>query len=439
LQSLVERYGIILGYPDQTFRGNRAMTRSEFIAALNTFLTRTQELLVQERDRKVIREEDLVTIQQLQSLYGAALEDLRTRLDRLEATTGELEANEFSTTTKLQGQAVIAFSAGSQAGSTVIARTRLNFLTSFAPQDLLLTQLETGNNGLDAIGLAHSRDRNLLGTLGVLADGGGLESVGYGPTVTLSKLYYTIRPQPGLAVTVGPRMAPRDFIDRNSFANNSAVDFSSSFFVNNPLIVQNTIDRPGGAGAAIAWNTGPFTFRTLYIAANASDPNRDQGSFLGGTQYQGSAELEYQLGRTVAVRLQYTVASINQTTVNAGGINAEWALNRKTAVFARYGFGTYRGFNTALAERIDLSPNTWAIGLFLRDVAVPGASAGLAVGQPFVEGRLGNATQTNWEVFYNLPLNDQITVTPVFSLVNNPNNRATGTIWQGTLRTVLSF
>ena len=35
LQSLVERYGVITGYPDGTFKGNRALTRYEFAAGLN--------------------------------------------------------------------------------------------------------------------------------------------------------------------------------------------------------------------------------------------------------------------------------------------------------------------------------------------------------------------------------------------------------------------
>ncbi|MGB3636575.1 MAG: iron uptake porin, partial [Rivularia sp. (in: cyanobacteria)] len=38
LQSLVERYGCIAGYPNGTFRGNRAMTRYEFAAGLNACL-----------------------------------------------------------------------------------------------------------------------------------------------------------------------------------------------------------------------------------------------------------------------------------------------------------------------------------------------------------------------------------------------------------------
>jgi hypothetical protein len=40
LKSLVERYGCIVGYPDQTFRGNRALSRWEFAAGLNACLNR---------------------------------------------------------------------------------------------------------------------------------------------------------------------------------------------------------------------------------------------------------------------------------------------------------------------------------------------------------------------------------------------------------------
>ncbi|MBC7971040.1 MAG: S-layer homology domain-containing protein, partial [Verrucomicrobia bacterium] len=45
LQSLVERYGCIVGYPDKTYRGNRALTRYEFAAGLNACLDRVNELI----------------------------------------------------------------------------------------------------------------------------------------------------------------------------------------------------------------------------------------------------------------------------------------------------------------------------------------------------------------------------------------------------------
>ncbi|HEY9662689.1 MAG TPA: iron uptake porin, partial [Allocoleopsis sp.] len=44
LQSLVERYGCIAGYPDGTYRGQSALTRFEFAAGLNACLDRISEL-----------------------------------------------------------------------------------------------------------------------------------------------------------------------------------------------------------------------------------------------------------------------------------------------------------------------------------------------------------------------------------------------------------
>jgi hypothetical protein len=44
LQSLVERYGCIAGYPNGTFRGNRAATRYELAAALNACLDQLSRL-----------------------------------------------------------------------------------------------------------------------------------------------------------------------------------------------------------------------------------------------------------------------------------------------------------------------------------------------------------------------------------------------------------
>jgi hypothetical protein len=233
------------------------------------------------------------------------------------------------------------------------------------------------------------------------------------------------------------------FIDRNRYANDEAVDFSSSFFINNPLIVQNQIDRDGGVGAAIAWNIGgdPLTVRSLYIASDANQPSSTTGG--GGmfdNQYQGSVELEYLLSNQLAVRLQYTNASINNTGITAAGLSAEYAFNRNSAIFGRFGFGSYQGFNTAIKQELDLQPRTWAISLALRNFAIPGTLAGIAIGQPFVEDDLGNATQTNFEAFSNFQLSDNISITPAFQLARYANNdRSNEPVWQGTVRTSFEF
>jgi hypothetical protein len=442
LQALSERYGVAIGYPDGTFRGNQALTRNEFAAAVARVLDAISQQYVSNQGNVTQLREDFATAQQLQASYTRIATDLRDRLNQLDSQVSTLDQKQFSTTTQLKGQTVIGLTDGSNARSTVLFRTRLDLRTSFAPNTLLRTQLEAGNNGNDAIGRAQNRGQNLLGTLGLLADGGGLDYVGVDSTVRLSKLYYTFQPAAGFELTVGARVSPRDFIDYNRFANDSTENFSSSFFTNNPLIVQNQIDRPGGAGAVLTWKpaTLPLTVRALYVAADAERPNggiTEGGLF--GDRNQGSLEVEYDFSKDIIARLQFTKATVNNVDIFAGGINAEWSLNRQLAVFGRFAIGSYEGFNPLLNQNLDLTPKSWAIGVIARRLFIPGSTAGLAIGQPFVEKDLGDATQTNLEVFYSFLLNDNISVTPAVTVVTNPNNRDRGTIFEWLLRLVYSF
>ncbi|MEM7716999.1 MAG: iron uptake porin, partial [Cyanobacteria bacterium P01_A01_bin.68] len=59
---LVERYNCISGYPNGTFRGNRAMTRYEFAAGLNACLNQIQTL-IQSNARDLVTQEDLNLLQ----------------------------------------------------------------------------------------------------------------------------------------------------------------------------------------------------------------------------------------------------------------------------------------------------------------------------------------------------------------------------------------
>lgn len=441
LRSLVERYGVISGYADGTFRGNRALSRYEFAATLNATLEKVEALIAREVGGRFI-EQDVITLRRLEEEFGPALADVRDRINTFTAKTDQMEANQFSTTTKLQGQVVTAVTDGNQAGATFVSRTRLTLLTSFR-KDLLVTQLEAGNNGGDTISRVHNQRQNLLGTTGLLADGGGFDYVEVPPDLTVRRLYYTFSPRADVVVTLGAKMLPRDFIDRSQYASDEATNFSSSFFLHNPLIIQNQIDRDGGAGAALSWSpgSGKFTVRSLYIAADANSANltNDRGG-LFSDRYQGSLEFEYLPRRNLVLRLQYTNAKINNTQINAYGINAEYTFNRTTAAFGRLGFGSYTGFNTALNRDLELYPKTWAVGVTLRNFFIPGTLAGAAIGQPFITNDLGNANQWNFETFYNLQLSDNISVTPTLSVVTNANNESSnGTAWQASLRTVFSF
>ncbi|MBD2593336.1 carbohydrate porin [Nostoc spongiaeforme FACHB-130] len=108
LQSLVERYNCIAGYPNNSFRGDRAVSRYEFAAGMNACLDKINQILaVAAPSAELVTRADLDTIQRLQSEFSSELATLRGRVDSLEARTAELEANQFSTTTKLNGLLIV--------------------------------------------------------------------------------------------------------------------------------------------------------------------------------------------------------------------------------------------------------------------------------------------------------------------------------------------
>jgi len=85
--SLIERYGCVAGYPDGTFKGGRAMTRFEAAALLNACLDRVTEVTDE--------------LKRLMAEFEKELAVLKGRVDGLEAKVNTLEAQQFSTTTKL--------------------------------------------------------------------------------------------------------------------------------------------------------------------------------------------------------------------------------------------------------------------------------------------------------------------------------------------------
>jgi hypothetical protein len=146
LRSLVERYGCIVGYPDRTFRGNRATSRYEFAAGLNACMQQMERLI--ESNTAVLRE-DIETLKRLMKEFEAELAALGARVDNLEGRVAFLEDHQFSTTTKLQGEAIIAVTQDFMDDNQAIMadRVRLVLNTSFTGEDSLKTRLSAGNAG----------------------------------------------------------------------------------------------------------------------------------------------------------------------------------------------------------------------------------------------------------------------------------------------------
>ncbi|MDB9314848.1 iron uptake porin [Spirulina sp. CS-785/01] len=105
LDDLVRRYDCLKGYPDGTYRGNRALSRYEFAAGLNACLQQMERILA-EATADLATREDLETLRRLMQEFEAELATLGTRVDNLEGRVTFLEDHQFSTTTKLNGGVV---------------------------------------------------------------------------------------------------------------------------------------------------------------------------------------------------------------------------------------------------------------------------------------------------------------------------------------------
>ncbi|GAB4208347.1 MAG: hypothetical protein Fur006_67110 [Coleofasciculaceae cyanobacterium] len=126
LRSLVERYDCIAGYPDNTYRGDRVLTRDEFAAGLNTCLNAIAQQLGNLRSDASL--EDIAALKRLQDEFAAELATLESQVENLEARADELETKQFSATTQLNTSLLLV----SLVVNTALAAL-VNFLGEFLP------------------------------------------------------------------------------------------------------------------------------------------------------------------------------------------------------------------------------------------------------------------------------------------------------------------
>jgi hypothetical protein len=367
LQSLVERYGCIAGYPDSTYRGNRALTRYEFAAGLNTCLDRINEAIAT-GTADIVKRVDLVVLQRLQNEFAAELSTIRDRVDALEATTAEIQANQFSTTTQLNGLVwgnitgafagddvqlesvdlfppaafggVVARRAGRDPVSRrpVIQRLTddpevtfsdllwLDFNTSFTGKDSLIVQLVAGNGDSPVNQFTSAGLYNTYGTP-FFDQTAGIQ--GLGNDVVIRELFYSFPVGDKLEVVFGARVNWYRYFDNNAF---TFILTGANSFNSNGSTLLNAIDR--GSGAVVVWKPSQqlrlavgylgenteFLSRSIAPGYNsASDP--DFGLF-GGT-YTATAELTYSPSDRFNLRLLYNRSRLQQFNGVIGGATGE--------------------------------------------------------------------------------------------------------------------
>lgn len=483
LQSLVERYGVIAGYPDGTFRGNRAMTRYEFAAGLNAALDRVNELIAA-GTADAVRKEDLATLQRLQEEFAAELTTLRGRVDSLEASTAELEANQFSTTTKLVGEVVAAVTdsfGNNDNNNTVFQdRVRLDLQTSFTGNDILHTRLSAGNG--QRLNVAGANTYESTQTFQVQPDETFSNNVKIDWAAYDFKLFGNSRGYIAAAGGIHSDYAPT--------VNPYFEDFDGGRGALSTFAQENPIYRiGGGAGAAVNLSFGkggilrPSSLTLGYLADNANNPNNNFGLFNG--DYAGLAQLNFTLGDRFSLAATYvhgyhnagdgifdlggSFNSSNQATgpivgtavannpgsvlagggggvplvTNSYGVEAAFRLSDKISIS---GFGGYT--NATLIGRGNGDIWTYGAGVAFPDLGKEGNLLGIFAGvQPTLRS-LDAPGVTNFsrdygyhvEGFYRYQLTDNISVTPgVIWLTAPGQNDNNDDAVIGTLRTTFNF
>jgi hypothetical protein len=494
LQSLVERYGCIAGYPDGTYRGNRAMTRYEFAAGLNACLDKVNEL-IKAGTSNLATKEDLAALQRLQEEFAAELATLRGRVDALEARTAELEANQFSTTTKLTGEAIFALSddfggdvrifgtdgrrIGSNNNEAVFQqRVRLNLNTSFTGRDLLLTRLQVGNGQNFNLG-ATKEGNQTWNVVGRNDNVFHLDTLLYKFPLS-ARTNVTIAANAGVWDDIIPTVNP--YFEDFDGGNGSLSTFGQ----------RNPIYRLGG-GAGIGFDYafggrgllggvfGPTSLSFGYLASGAANPSKGAGLFNG--DYAAMGQLTFTPGRNLQVAFNYNhgyfnggnfgfdnglangkdqlggftgtglANSINGLTEGANGrkvVSNSYGAQASLRLSKRFILGGWAGLtNARVIGTGDARIWNYAVTLAFPDLGKEGNLLGVVVGrEPYLDkldaprSLRSFRNDTSWHVegFYKFQLTDNISVTPGVIWVTNPNqNDDNDDIIIGTLRTTFTF
>lgn len=478
LQRLVEEYGCLEGYPDGSFRGNRALTRYEFAAGLNACL----DVVIQLVDGGGTNLEEL---SRLQTEFAEELVAVRSQVDTLEADIAELESNQFSVTTKFNAQLYTHLNYATASGDvlaeginsfvpardpdtnepvirtitgdpepTISYYTWLNFATSFTGEDRLQLQLTSGDGNGPANFYGSAGLFNTFGTPFTLQTG----TIGE-DNVIVREVFYAFPVGEKLAFTIGPAINWYRHFDGNRFTffGTGANSFNSSGSTQ-----ANAIDR--GAGAVLEWDIADWLdFRVGYLAENTEFLPGPRSSSKNGL-FAGTTTLTGQIGVTpiddLNLRFLYTRSNIEPNAAGfVGGaisepiygfaddgfggplrtaaadtflFNFDWLLTKGFGLFGRYSYGSTDLFPTS-DDLPDGTVNAQSIqvGLAFPNLFKQGAQATISYVQPFdvldgsdflASGSGDGGTQEEVEVSYRYPISPNFSVIPSFYWINNVNN-----------------
>ncbi|MCP9805355.1 carbohydrate porin [Cyanobium sp. T1B-Tous] len=459
LTNLVEKYGCVAGYPEGTYKGGQAMSRFEAAALLNACLDRVTEVTDE--------------LQRLMDEFKQELAVLKGRVDGLEAKVGTLEAQQFSTTTKLKGEvnfilggvpsydsdttykernpsggADLTKTVGKQDRTTFNYDVRLNLDTSFTGKDLLKTRLRSGNftasspfNAGDSLFKLDKASSTNAGAAGA----GGID------TVSIDRLYYQFPVGQQFTLTAGALVRNTEILAFIPSAYRSQLlDF---FAVAGTPGVYNKVTGQGFGAVwkqKVAKGQGFWNASLNFIAQDGEISN--EGIFDSDGSLNTTAQLGYK-GTNWGAAVAYRNGTFGTRTINANGTaNSSLVTNQNSNSFsvagywqpvdsgiipsisAGYGFTDISGGVGGAADS-----QSWYVALQWDDAFAKGNAAGIALGQNPSAGT-GVENPLSLELYYKVQVTDHISITPgLFYITNSSNQVNDKDLWGGVIQTQFRF
>jgi hypothetical protein len=359
-----------------------------------------------------------------------------------EANPPKEEANQFSLSTKLNGQVVFGVTGGIsgdfQNNLAFGSRTRLELTTKIGEGELF-TRLQAVGLGLNNAQPAAraTPEGNLSWTDGTTTNGVGIDALKY---------TYPLSPQTQVVFAANAGAAD-DFTDTiNPYFDGDGNSGAISSFANRHGIYYGI----GGTGAGIRHKLGESTeFSLGYMAGDGNSTAAGQGLF--GGSYGAIAQLTLKTGENSKVGLTYSRTfnsdfGTGSTNANQGGTSNNFGAAGSFQLNPGLALGGWLGYTQ---NRLDSGDDrqiwNWAVTAAFPDAGGKGNLAGLLIGQePKVSGSsagvVDGKTSLHIEGFYQVKLNDSLSITPGIIYLTAPNsdiNSRSAVI--GAIRTTFSF
>jgi Carbohydrate-selective porin, OprB family len=353
--------------------------------------------------------------------------------------------NQFSLNTKLQGSVIFGatgtFSGDYNRNPAFGNRTRLELKTEIGGGTL--------TTRLQAVGLGLNTKNPSAGTPAVSTNEGSLSWTD-GTTdskigIDALKYEYPLTSQTQLVVAANAGAAD-DFTDTiNPYFDGDGASGSISTFGNRPSIYYTV----QGQGVGIRHKLNDTTELSVgYLARSGNDPATGSGLLGGG--YGALAQVSFKTGENSKVGITYTrtfnsdpgTGSLN---ANLGGLSNNFGVQGSFQLSPQFALGGWAGYSQNQAAGGDRQIWNWAVTAAAPDFGGKGNLAGFLVGQePRVNASGNGTTDTkvglHIEGFYQLKVNDSLSITPgiIYLTAPNQDTNSNGAVI-GALRSTFTF